>query len=274
MIQKDIQSKDGVKIHYEVFEGNKPTRTFVFVHGFGGCLRAFDPLVAHFQKKNFKTINIDLRAHGKSTRPKKAFQHDLNVFIEDIVAIIEKEKAKNVTLLGHCFGGIISLKLVAEHQKLIKSLVLMSVSYKAPNLSRIFYKYFPFKALIFKIVDFLPHFYLKKYPSYAKYKKSGDFNPIRICSDIFHTSPKSYLYISREVVNINFSKQIPAIKQPVLLIHGEKDRVFPIKIAKELQKNLKNSKLETIKQANHLLVLNSNPELIKLIEENLSQNFI
>jgi len=76
MIEKNLQSIDGVKIHYEVFEGKKPTKTLVFIHGFGGSLRAFDPIVENFKQDQYKIINIDLRAHGKSERPKKAINMD------------------------------------------------------------------------------------------------------------------------------------------------------------------------------------------------------
>ncbi len=89
-----------------------------------------------------------------------------------------------------------------------------------------------------------------------------------------HTSFKSYLYISREIVNFNFAHKLSKIKNNTLLIHGDKDRVFPIGIAFELKKKLKNSKLEIIKKANHLLVLNSNDQIIEIIEKNIQQKFL
>ncbi len=71
MIEKNIQSVDGVKIHYEVFEGKKAKKTLVFIHGFGGSLKAFDPLTTEFQKDQYKIINIDLRAHFASRKSRK-----------------------------------------------------------------------------------------------------------------------------------------------------------------------------------------------------------
>lgn len=274
MIEKNILSLDGVRIHYEVHQGTNPDRTLVFLHGFGGCLRAFDPFVEHFKKDHYKIINIDLRAHGKSTRPKKSFQYDLNYFINDIITILREEKAKNITLIGHCFGGILALNIAINYPKLLRSMVLMNVSYKAPDLSRLIYRYFPMKGFIFFMLKFFPHLYLKNYPSYSKYEKSGDYNAKRIGSDIVHTSPKSYLYISREIVNFNFASKLAKVENNVLLIHGEKDRIFPAEIAFELKKKIKNAKLKIIKRANHLIVLNSNSEAIRIIEKNLEQKFL
>jgi len=274
MIEKNITSIDGIRIHYEVFEGKKPKKTLVFIHGFGGCLRAFDPIIKHFKKDDYKIINIDLRGHGKSERPKKSFQYKLNYFVNDIILILHNEKAKNIILIGHCFGGILSLDIAINHPDLIQSMILINVSYKAPDLSRFFYKYFPMKGFIFFMLKFFPHIYLKNYPSYDKYEKSGDYNAKRIGSDIIHTSPKSYLYISREIVNFDFASKLQKIKGNVLLIHGKKDRIFPISAAFELKKKIKNSKLEVIKKANHLIVLNSNKEVIEIIEKNLEQKFL
>lgn len=274
MIEKNIQSIDGVKIHYEVFEGKNPSKTLVFVHGFGGCLRAFDPIVQQFKQSQYKLINIDLRSHGKSERPKHDYQYGLNYFINDLLLILHKEKAKEITLVGHCFGGILALGLAINYPYLLKSMVLVNVSYKAPHLSKVFYRYFPMKGLIFFMLKFFPNFYLKNYPSYAKYEKTGDFNPRRISSDILHTSPKSYLYISREIVNFNFTHKLAKIKNKVLLVHGEKDKVFSPSMALELHKKIKHSKLVMIKKGNHLTVLNKQIRLVNIIKKNLASKFL
>ncbi len=274
MIEKNIQSIDGIKIHYEITGNEKAKKTLVFIHGFGGSLRAFDPLIANFKTRQYKIINIDLRAHGQSERPKKSYQYGLNYFINDLVLILHREKAENVTLIGHCFGGILALGLAINYPYFSQSLVLLNVSYKAPDLARMLYKYFPIKGLIFFMLKFFPNLYLKNYPTYAKYEKSGDFNPKRIGSDILHTSPKSYLYISREIVNFDFSHKLSNIQNNVLLIHGEKDRVFPLHIAFSLQKKLAHCKLAVIKGGNHLTVLNKKTEVIEIIKKNLVNKFL
>lgn len=274
MIEKNILSIDGIRVHYEVSNSPKAEKTLVFIHGFGGCMRAFDPIIAGLDQEKYKIINIDLRAHGKSERPKTAVQYDLNYFANDITLILNQEKAKNITLIGHCFGGILALNIAINYPKLINSLVLISVSYKAPDLARFIYRYFPLKGFIFFMLKFFPHIYFKNYPSYAKYEKSGDYNAKRISSDIMHTSFKSYMYISREIVSFNFENKLSAIKNHVVLIHGKKDRVFPIEHALAIHKKIKHSKLEIIEKANHLVVLNSIKETSNIIKENLEKSFL
>lgn len=273
-MQKYLLSSDGVKINYEVYGSNKAKKNLVFIHGFGGCLKAFTPLILSLQKSNYQIINIDLRSHGQSERPKNSAQYKIDYFINDLVEILKKEKVEQATIIGHCFGGILALILGAHHPQLVKSIVLINSSYKAPNFSKLVYNYFPLKGIIFFLLRFFPNLYIKRYPAYEKYERSGDFNVMRIGSDVLHTSPKSYLYIVREIAKLDLASELPKIKQNVLLIHGDKDHVFNLKGTFELKSKLQNAKLEIIKDANHLIVLGQRQKLLQILEENIRQKFI
>lgn len=273
-MQKYLLSSDGVKINYEVYGSTKAKKSLVFIHGFGGCLKAFASLIDHFQKSHYQIINLDLRSHGQSERPKKSSQYQIDYFVQDVVEILKQEKVKNATIIGHCFGGILALIISSRYPTLVKSLVLINSSYKAPNFSKLIYNYFPLKGIIFFLLRFFPNLYIKRYPAYEKYERSGDFNVMRIGSDILHTSPKSYLYITREIAKLNFAEELPKIKQNVLLIHGDRDHVFNLQGTFELKSRLQNSKLEIIQGANHLIVLGQRQKLLQIIEENIKQKFI
>ncbi len=273
-MQKNFLSGDGVKINYEVSGPKRAKRSLVFIHGLGGCLKAFEPILPALEKYRYKIINIDLRSHGQSTRPPHSFQYQIDYFIQDIIGVLQQEKAKEVTLVGHCFGGILALLLSSRQPELIKSLVLINSSYKAPNFSSLVYNYFPLKGIIFFLLKFFPNIYIKRYPAYEKYERSGDFNVMRIGSDILHTSPRSYLYLTREIANLDFDRELSKIKQNVLLIHGDRDHIFNLQSTFELKNKLKNSKLEVIEGANHLIVLGQRQKLLQIIEENIKQKFI
>jgi pimeloyl-ACP methyl ester carboxylesterase len=63
---------------------------------------------------------------------------------------------------------------------------------------------------------------------------------------------------------------IPDVKQPVLIIWGEEDKMLPVAIAKRLEKDLKNANLVVIPGAGHAS-FDENPEMaIKAIEKFLS----
>jgi pimeloyl-ACP methyl ester carboxylesterase len=60
----------------------------------------------------------------------------------------------------------------------------------------------------------------------------------------------------------NGSRVIKKIKQPILIIHGEKDTIIPLFAAKKLNAINKHSLLTVLPDANHVLILN-NPDEIK-----------
>lgn len=274
MIEKNLSNSDQFNLHYEVFKPAQFDKTLVFVHGFGGSLKALEPLAQHFIEKNYQVINVDLRAHGQSSRPVHYSQYKLGAFAEDLVSILLQEKAKNVTLIGHCFGGLVSLLVTTKQPKLVKSLVLINASYQAPHLARLAYRYMPMKSAVNSLLRMSPTLYLKSYPVYSRYQNSGDFNLKRISSDILHTSLKSYLYTAQKIAQVDFMPYLAQITQAVLIIHGEKDRVFPLNIAKQLKKGLVNAKLRVIKNANHLTVLNNKQQILKIIDQQLQEKFL
>lgn len=263
-----IQSVDHIHINYEV-SGNKQAKNcLVLLHGLGGCVRAFDDLITGLDNQ-YKIISIDLRAHGQSQRPARKSQYHLNYFLSDIIAVLRAEQVAKPTVIGHCFGGILAMALAASYPNLVNKLILINVSYKAPHLARLIYRFFPLKGVIGLMLRFFPHLYFKHYPDYAKFEKTGDFSPSRISADILHTSFKSYVYMCSSIVTWDLSPQLAAISCPTLIIHGAKDRVFPVRVASELAKHIPHSKVRIIKTAGHVPLLNNKVELARLITKYL-----
>lgn len=269
-MQKQITSLDGIKINYEVHGAANADRCLVFLHGLGGCLRAFDHMIANLTDTNQRLISIDLRAHGLSQRPAHHSQHALHCFTDDLFLILQAEKVQRPTLVGHCFGGIVAMNAAINYPQLVGGLILINVSYKVPHLSKLIYQAFPLKGILAFMLKFLPHLYFKNYPDYAKFEQSGDFNPKRIGSDVLHTSFKSYVYMCREIMRFDFSKRLKDIACPTLVIHGAQDRVFSAQVARSLARKIKGAKLRIIKRGNHLTILNNKEELVTIVKQYLA----
>jgi len=147
-MQKQITSLDGIKINYEVHGATDADRCLVFLHGLGGCLRAFDHMIANLADTNQRLISIDLRAHGLSQRPAHHSQHALHCFTDDLFLILQAEKVQRPTLVGHCFGGIVAMNAAINYPQLVGGLILINVSYKVPHLSKLIYQAFPLKGVL------------------------------------------------------------------------------------------------------------------------------
>ena len=118
-----------------------------------------------------------------------------------------------------------------KHQNLVKAIFVSA-------------EYAPSKRLLNKIV--LPIFYLKPLiyflktkktlgqVDYSKYKQTGDWNIPRMKADVFNTGLKSYIYSVNHAYKFNAQDYLKKLKIPILIIHGDKDTIFPIKSAKKL----------------------------------------
>lgn len=273
-MRKKIKSFDGTKINYDIY-GKPGHMWLIFVHGAGGDLTAWKKERSYLHKKGFPTIAIDLRGHGKSQRPEKPQGYKLEYFVNDIEQILKHEKIKNFSIVGHCFGGMIGIMFHKAFPKKAKSYILIDTAYKAPLKLRKLFRSHPL--VVRKLNTLLAKNNKEKF-SHANYKKftnTGDYNPRRIFSDITHTSAKSWIFTYENLIKYNGIKTMKKIKQPVLIIEGEKDTIFDVKNAKKINKLIKNSTLKIIPEENHIIVLNNpkaiSEEILKFIKtKNLS----
>jgi pimeloyl-ACP methyl ester carboxylesterase len=263
-MQKKVKSFDNVKINYDLTK--KSDLFLIFIHGAGGDLNAWKKERKFFDKKGFSTLAIDLRGHGLSDRPDLVENYKLENFANDIYSILKKEKIKNFIIIGHCFGGMITITFHKLFPKLAKSYILIDTTYKAPQSLTIF-KQHPFFVHILN--HLLENKDLKKkhfsHVNYDKFIGTSEWNFKRIYSDITHTSLKSWLFMYENIANFDGIKILKNMNKPVLIIEGNKDRIFPPTIAKKIHKLIKTSEIDIIPNANHILVLNN----VKVLEKDI-----
>lgn len=255
-MQKKIESFDGIKINYSI---KKISGFFlVFVHGAGGDLNAWRKEREFFHKKGYSTLAVDLRGHGLSERPDLMRSYRLECFAKDIHPILKKEKISKFIMIGHCFGGMVVIAFHKLFPALSKAYILVDTAHKAPQSLAIF----KHNAFFVKILNYIAQnkALKKKHFSHANFDNfigCGDWNLRRIYSDITHTSFKSWLFTFENIAQFNGSGILRNMDKPVLIIEGEKDSIFPPKVAKEMHQLVKTSKINIIPDANHLLVLNN-----------------
>jgi len=75
---------------------------------------------------------------------------------------------------------------------------------------------------------------------------------------------KSYYFYLLRVSDFNLTRAVLKIKKPTLIIHGNKDTIFPLDSATEMHRRIKGSELCVIKSG-HLPVLNNSQEIRKII---------
>lgn len=117
----------GKRLHYLEWPGPQHAPdtghapVLVLVHGFRAHARWWDftaPLLA----QDFRVIAPDLGGMGESEyRP--VYSHD--AFADDIAAVVRHAQLRDVILVGHSFGGIVSVDAVYRYPELFRRLIMI-----------------------------------------------------------------------------------------------------------------------------------------------------
>ena len=100
-----VPSADGVPVSYEA-RGQGAT-TLVLVHGWS-CDRTYWRHQIDSLQGDYRVIALDLAGHGASGKERKDWS--IANFANDVAAVVRKENANKVVLVGHSLGGPVALE--------------------------------------------------------------------------------------------------------------------------------------------------------------------
>lgn len=110
-----------------LFAGEKGLPTIVFLHGFTGSTRTWQPIMTRLQDK-FHVVAIDLTGHGKTDVPNEVERYTMAEQLNDLNDIFEALDLTTFTLVGYSMGGRIALAYTMEYPKKVQKLLLESAS--------------------------------------------------------------------------------------------------------------------------------------------------
>lgn len=104
----------------------RPRRTIVFVHGFGGEAEQWQYQLQKFAMDN-RVIALDLRGHGLSDKPTTGF--DMPRILLDLeTALSQLKVSAPFVLVGHSFGGAIVTEYALNHPEHVEKLILIATA--------------------------------------------------------------------------------------------------------------------------------------------------
>lgn len=271
MISEDtsLRTSDGVSIFYNIHRSDRKKPYVVFIHGLRGDSTAWRKEREYFHTKGYPTLALDLRGHGLSEHPKNEGSYEFSKLANDVYEVLEKEHITQPIIVGHCFGGLVSMYFEAEHN-ISGKLVLVDTSYKAPYLSSLMSDHTLAKRLCEIIAKHAPTAYMHGKRDFEKYVGGPDYNASRVVSDIAHVSLRGYLLCSLQVLKTDARNLLEKISVPTLVVVGSDDSIFPPSVAKDLAHRIRHSHLSVITGANHIIVLNNPRVPSEKIEEFVS----
>lgn len=257
-----IKTNSGLNWHFHSRGEGEPV---LFIHGwsFDGSiwLKQIDDFLS-----SYRVVILDLPGHGHSDYKKET---DL---IKDISFIVRELNLGKVNLVGHSFGGFLSLKLALQYPELIKNLVLIGAP--AKFMSSKDYSF----GLREKEISKLRSFLLEDYPDIllvfmrwlftAQERKRKEFR------EVWNVLSKRKIWPQKEAMADFLSiiekdevrENLKGLKIPTLIISGESDPICRAESMHYLGEQIKNSKVELFKGCGHLPFLTKFEEFNSLVK--------
>lgn len=215
-------------------------KDIIILHGWGASIQTVLPIV-NILKDKFKVHAIDLPGFGKSKEPMQPI--DSFEYANIVKAYMDKMKINKVILIGHSFGGKLSIILGNKYPEMIEKIILVNSAGLIPKRSVKYYiKVYGFKTMRFIYKNLF--FWIKDEKKLENfYKKFG--------STDYKDSSGVMRKILVTVVNENLLTLLGDIKAPTLLIWGDKDTSTPLYMGRIMEKNIKDSGLVILEGTGH-----------------------
>jgi pimeloyl-ACP methyl ester carboxylesterase len=237
-----IKTIKDVKVNYIDYGEGK--NTIVLLHGWGQNIEMMKPIGDRF-KKNSRIIIVDLPGFGMSDEPNRIWS--LNDYVACIKNLLDSLDVTNPILIGHSFGGKISLLYASKYS--VEKLVLFGSPFKQEM------KKLSLKTKVLK--------FLKKVPVINKLE---GFAKKHIGSPDYRNASEVMRKIMVEHVNLDIEEEVKKIKCPTLMVWGTMDQEVPVERAYELEKLIEDAGVVTYEGCSHYAYLERLEQTISVLK--------
>ena len=121
---KRLTAADGMEICYRVRRhGDGPSPAMLLIHGAASNHTRWSEFARHSGLRNgYDLILPDMRGNARSMCRGRL---DLDVWCEDLVAILDAENCDSAIVVGHSLGAQIALHLAVSHPQRVRALALI-----------------------------------------------------------------------------------------------------------------------------------------------------
>jgi proline-specific peptidase len=259
---------NGIKICYEIFGEGDP---LVLVHGFGDRKEHFQAQIGDLSEY-FKVITIDNRGAGKSDRPNGPYTMD--IYIDDINALLEYLKIRKTNILGHSLGGMIVQNFILKYPIKTKKAILINTIpgitplgidpsqgieiYRKNAINTLkALKTDPLKIFL----DSAKHNYSRNFWKQMNENPKKKFYGLWSVEDLIEEKTKNGptekdINNQAEALKThNVYERLSKINNDVLIIAADKDKTCPKAMNEKLHELIPNSKFVVLENASHQSIL-------------------
>jgi non-heme chloroperoxidase len=242
---KTITLSNNITLEYaeQGYTGGTPV---IFLHGYTDSWHSYETVMPYLPE-NIHAFAITQRGHGDSDKPDAGYNP--KDFANDVALFIKQKKLNKVIVAGHSLGGLVVQRFALDFPQLCKGVVIISSDASfADN---------PGMADFLAVVDQLQDPVDRTFS--AEFQKSTITKPISesyfntVVDESQKVPARVWKAIAHELRQVNYVPELKTIKQPVLIMWGDKDGVCFRNDQDIMAKNIKRSKLVVYKNTGHAL---------------------
>lgn len=232
---------EGLKVRMEVTGEGHP---LILMHGWG-CDHTTVRSIATTAAQTHTVYNIDFPGFGGSQEPLEVW--GVERYTRLIEELVRKEGLEKPVLVGHSFGGRVSI-LYASRNKVDKIVLVDAAGIKPKRSVTYYLKVYSFKAG--------KRFWELILGKEKAQKRIDEMRARRGSSDYAGASPMMRRILSK-VVNEDLTDRLTFISAPTLLVWGENDRATPLADAKKMAKLIPDAGLVSFPGCGHYSFLDN-----------------
>ena len=250
----ELTTTDGLTVYYRHRRGDGKHPAVILLHGLTGNRTAWEEFEVYFSGHGYPTFAMDLRGHGRSSKTLTSEQFSIPAFAADVRLLCEQHKLTNSIIVGHCYGGLVTLQAEHDSPKLFAKIVLVSPFYrnrKAHNS--------PVRTLLnigaevacrvpFIVPKVRRHF---RYPQYWKLKNKTC--PVFLYNDLLSNPLSLYQQGIKSASQVNALGLAGQIQKAVQVFSGTHDSFVPHTYSRLIADTIAHSRFEAYEGGDHII---------------------
>ncbi|HKV22277.1 MAG TPA: lysophospholipase [Mycobacterium sp.] len=232
--ERSFEGVGGTRIVYDVWEPEEEDCRGVVVlcHGYAEHARRYDHVAQRFGEAGLAVYALDLRGHGRSGG-KRVFLRDISEYTDDFHTLVGIAAAEYPELprvvLGHSMGGGVVFAYGVEHPDDYAAMVLSGPAVDAQDGVS------PVMMVLAKTLGrLLPGLPVEQLPTDAV-SRDPEVVAAYNADPLVHHG-KLPAGIGRALIGVGetMPRRAPAITAPLLIVHGDHDKLIPVKGSRHL----------------------------------------
>jgi non-heme chloroperoxidase len=223
-----VRTRDGTMLFYKDWGSGKPV---VFLHAWALPSDMWDYQMVSMSEQGLRCVAYDRRGHGRSSVPAGGYDYD--TLADDLATMLDRLDLKEVTLVGYSMASGEMVRYLTRHG----AARIARLAFIAPAATPFLLKTAdnPNGIPAEKFEYFRRNLLMRDYPKWLEDNRKPFFTAETspqvqdwVRGLMLTTSLKAAVECNRSSTSTDFRAELPKIRLPALVIHGDIDASAPL----------------------------------------------